>query len=457
MRNPNLADGGEQVQTFAKKRSESEVEQDRAQRVGKASRAAGIYEAESPIQGLYIFLDEPESSTGARVFSLLIVTAIMASSVSFVAETHSYVRTRALPRALFSLRVHARELLTPAVAASQFKDDPSCHPVYCDAMEMQAHPDQCAEVSGCAYTYSSCISAAAGTCNVTDLHDNRTACVGTPGCGHSSVETCAEPVFNACAAGCDLVEASGGDVAACMPTPGNCAYASVQCDGADMQEGQDVCEEDEACVWSLGFCGAEAVCLGTGWPAELSGSDSVSNSDDDLARQTMCEETSGCYYSNTLATMHLIEAICILLFSVEYVLKLLSCSQRPDKPMGKDGLPRNPAAETMSWATETMNFIDLLAILPWWLSKMTSSEMNIGSPILRMFRMVRVFRILKFGGHVRNLQLFAIGMKRAQEGLMLLLFLLILYLCVFAAVLYQLEYDAQREAGNSGFTSIPTT
>ena len=324
-------------------------------------------------------------------------------------------------------------------------------------MEMQAHPDQCAEVSGCAYTYSSCISAAAGTCNVTDLHDNRTACVGTPGCGHSSVETCAEPVFNACAAGCDLVEASGGDVASCVPTPGNCAYAAVQCDGADMQEGQDVCEEDEACVWSLGFCGAEAVCLGTGWPAELSGSDSVSNSDDDLARQTMCEETSGCYYSNTLATMHLIEAICILLFSVEYVLKLLSCSQRPDKPMGKDGLPRNPAAETMSWATETMNFIDLLAILPWWLSKMTSSEMNIGSPILRMFRMVRVFRILKFGGHVRNLQLFAIGMKRAQEGLMLLLFLLILYLCVFAAVLYQLEYDAQREAGNSGFTSIPTT
>jgi hypothetical protein len=71
--------------------------------------------------------------------------------------------------------------------------------------------------------------------------------------------------------------------------------------------------------------------------------------------------------------------------------------------------------------------------------------------------MVRVFRILKFGGHVRNLQLFAIGMKRAQEGLMLLLFLLILYLCVFAAVLYQLEYDDQREAGNSGFTSIPTT
>ena len=39
MRNPNLADGGEQVQTFAKKRSESEVEQDRAKRVGKEARA----------------------------------------------------------------------------------------------------------------------------------------------------------------------------------------------------------------------------------------------------------------------------------------------------------------------------------------------------------------------------------------------------------------------------------
>lgn len=75
------------------------------------------------------------------------------------------------------------------------------------------------------------------------------------------------------------------------------------------------------------------------------------------------------------------------------------------------------------------DFIDLLAILPWWANKLYSgADINVnspstptiirppaipltdclwsqvGSPILRMFRMVRVFRILKFGGHVRNLR-----------------------------------------------------
>ena len=146
-----------------------------------------------------------------------------------------------------------------------------------------------------------------------------------------------------------------------------------------------------------------------------------------------------------------------LLFTVEYFLKLISCTARPDKFLDENGEPRHPIVDTLSWATETLNAIDLLAIVPWWVSLISGSNLDVGSPILRMLRMVRVFRILKFGGHVRNLQLFAIGMKRAQEGLMLLLFLLILYLCVFAAVLYQLEYDDQRDAGNSGFTSIPTT
>ena len=53
---------------------------------------------------------------------------------------------------------------------------------------------------------------------------------------------------------------------------------------------------------------------------------------------------------------------------------------------------------------------------------------------------------------------------------MLLFFLLLLYLCVFAAILYALEYDAQKDCAQCsddgfgcscpsklGFTSIPTT
>merc|ERR1711871_256478 len=57
-------------------------------------------------------------------------------------------------------------------------------------------------------------------------------------------------------------------------------------------------------------------------------------------------------------------------------------------------------------------------------------------------------------------------MSRASEGLVVLLFMLVLYFCVFATLLHMVEYQAQLDCGRCptcgcpswrGFTSIPTT
>eukprot|EP01052_Picozoa_sp_SAG31_P043858 SAG31_NODE_7449_length_1686_cov_1.666667_3_plen_200_part_00 len=47
------------------------------------------------------------------------------------------------------------------------------------------------------------------------------------------------------------------------------------------------------------------------------------------------------------------------------------------------------------------------------------------------------------GSFASDLQIFIDGMSRAREGLLLLGFLMMLYLCVFGAILYMLEYDKQ--------------
>ena len=121
------------------------------------------------------------------------------------------------------------------------------------------------------------------------LHNNRTACLATPGCTHSAPESCNAPVFGTCAAaGCTYVPASDGMLENCVPLPGNCTYEAVQCDGVDMQAGQDACEADEACIWSLGYCRADAMCLGTDWPEELSGHAKVLDSAADTERQALC-------------------------------------------------------------------------------------------------------------------------------------------------------------------------
>ena len=89
-RKKNVHDPG-----FAKKRDEAQVVEERSHRVGAAARKAGVgaVKAKNKRQAVFIFLDEPESSVSARLFSLLVVVAIIASSVSFVAET-PYVRLR---------------------------------------------------------------------------------------------------------------------------------------------------------------------------------------------------------------------------------------------------------------------------------------------------------------------------------------------------------------------------
>ena len=90
-RKKNVHDPG-----FAKKRDEAQVVEERSHRVGAAARKAGVgaVKAKNKRQAVFIFLDEPESSVSARLFSLLVVVAIIASSVSFVAETVPYVRLR---------------------------------------------------------------------------------------------------------------------------------------------------------------------------------------------------------------------------------------------------------------------------------------------------------------------------------------------------------------------------
>ena len=87
-RKKNVHDPG-----FAKKRDEAQVVEERNHRVGAAARKAGVgFTAKNKRQAVFIFLNEPESSVSARLFSLVIVLAIVVSSVSFVAETVPYVR-----------------------------------------------------------------------------------------------------------------------------------------------------------------------------------------------------------------------------------------------------------------------------------------------------------------------------------------------------------------------------
>jgi hypothetical protein len=158
------------------------------------------------------------------------------------------------------------------------------------------------------------------------------------------------------------------------------------------------------------------------------------------------------------ALIQLLEVACITVFTTEYLTRVATCSQRPRKNRSVIKYMRNPS-----------NLIDLVSILPFYLELLLHAA---GSKmaVVRVLRMMRVFRVLKVGHFADDLQLFAEGAKRSGQGLMVLLFLLLLYLCLAGSILYMIEHDAQIEyaegkydctkyacPGERGFSSIPAT
>ena len=128
-----------------------------------------------------------------------------------------------------------------------------------------------------------------------------------------------------------------------------------------------------------------------------------------------------------------IEICAIGMFSVEYVFRMGCCTERP-------------ARDRRFWPYffHPMNLIDLLAIAPTWYEILTGGRTTL--IVLRILRLARVFRVLKAGRALQELDFFVKGYYKAREGLVLLGVLLWIYLGAFSCILYALEYPAQTAA-----------
>ena len=138
--------------------------------------------------------------------------------------------------------------------------------------------------------------------------------------------------------------------------------------------------------------------------------------------------------------LHILENACIIAFTIEYVVRVACCTHRlsPDPRFSK-------------YLFRPMNMVDLCAIAPFYIELVLSGNLSLG--VLRMLRMTRIFRVLKVGSFADDLVLFSDGMSRAQEGLLLLFFMLILYFCVLATLLYMVEVSTVLIPARCNFLS----
>ena len=134
--------------------------------------------------------------------------------------------------------------------------------------------------------------------------------------------------------------------------------------------------------------------------------------------------------ADTRKFLHATEVVIVILFTIEYLLRLYVADRKLDYVLSFYGV------------------IDLLAILPFYLA----SGIDLRS--LRVFRMFRLFRLLKLLRFGRAMRRFARAFIIAKEEIILFSVVTVMLLYLSAVGIYYFEHIAQPEAFKSVIHSL---
>ncbi len=130
----------------------------------------------------------------------------------------------------------------------------------------------------------------------------------------------------------------------------------------------------------------------------------------------------------------LFEAFSVLVFTVEYLLRLWVCDLDPkyEKPV---------LGRLKYMSTNVLAIADLLAILPFYLPFIGNFDLI----FLRALRLFRLFRIFKLARYSESLDIIERVLYRQKEYLVLTFAIQFILLLISAGIMYYLEHDAQPQ------------
>lgn len=126
---------------------------------------------------------------------------------------------------------------------------------------------------------------------------------------------------------------------------------------------------------------------------------------------------------------YLLEWLFTILFTVEYVLRLVSVGR--------------PAA----YARSFFGIVDLMAILPTYISLLVPGSQYL--IVIRILRILRIFRILKLAQYTGEARLIMRAMRESRRKIFVFLYTVLTLVVIMGSLMYLIE---GRE---NGFTSIP--
>ncbi|CAJ1085338.1 potassium voltage-gated channel subfamily C member 4 [Xyrichtys novacula] len=145
----------------------------------------------------------------------------------------------------------------------------------------------------------------------------------------------------------------------------------------------------------------------------------------------------------TKPVLILVEGICVVWFTFEFLVRIVCC---PDK---------------LVFIKNTLNIIDFVAILPFYLemglSSLPSKAASDVLGFLRVVRFVRILRIFKLTRHFVGLRVLGHTLRASANEFLLLVIFLALGVLIFATMIYYAERIGARpnDPNPTHFTNIP--
>jgi len=132
----------------------------------------------------------------------------------------------------------------------------------------------------------------------------------------------------------------------------------------------------------------------------------------------------------TRTILESIELVCVIVFTIEYLLRIFVADRKP------------------KFIFSFFGIIDLLAILPFYLS------FGVDLRSLRALRFLRLFRVLKLVRYNRAMNHFTRAIKSAKEEIFLFIFITLILIYFAAVGIYYFENQAQPQHFSSIFDSL---
>jgi len=150
-------------------------------------------------------------------------------------------------------------------------------------------------------------------------------------------------------------------------------------------------------------------------------------------------ETVPSLYAQFGEIFFVFDVVSVIIFSIEYVLRLWTCVL--------DGQFSRPVLGRIRYAATPMAIVDLLAVLPFYLPMIIPIDLR----FLRILRLFRIFRILKLGRYTEAMVTLERVVVSKKEDIVATLFILIIVLLFTSSVMFYAEHDAQPAISSRAF------